>query len=130
MPAAVQDQGRHVFGKHPGEIQVTTKISSWTAVEQDLLHKCRLDANIDETAFARRHNISLAQLRELENGLGAFFYSPKIKAQVGCRLLQELGVESIEFASDVSETCPVSTRIFIKPFSARQVIAWVRDRLT
>lgn len=111
LPAAVQGQGRHIFGKHPGEIQVTTKIPSWTA-------------------FARRHNISLAQLRELENGLGAFFYSPKIKAQVGCRLLQELGVESIEFASDVSETCPVSTRIFIKPFSARQVIAWVRDRLT
>ena len=59
---------------------MTTTISSWTAVEQDLLHKCRLDANIDETTFARRHNISLAQLTELENGLGAFFYSPRINA--------------------------------------------------
>jgi hypothetical protein len=26
--------------------------------------------------------------------------------------------------------CPLRTHIFIKPFSARQVRAWVRDRLT
>ncbi len=65
----------------------------WTREEARLLQSLREAAGVDEAVFAKAHAISLSQLRTLEDRGASPFYSEKIKAQLGRRLLRRLGHE-------------------------------------
>ncbi len=64
---------------------------SWSREQEELLRTLREAARVDETVFAHKHAISVAQLRALEGRGHSPFYSEAIKARLGLRLLASLG---------------------------------------
>lgn len=65
---------------------------SWRSEDGQLLRSLREEAGIDELVFARSNTVSLAQLKELEQGgNSSFFYNPAIKRNTGVKLLKKLG---------------------------------------
>lgn len=67
--------------------------SSWRTEDGQLLRSLREEAGIDELVFARNNTVSLAQLKELEQGGDHSFYNPAIKRSTGVKLLKKLGHE-------------------------------------
>ena len=65
--------------------------TTWTAEDARLLRELRDASGIDPAAFARRCALSTGQLAELEKGGNGHFYSERIKAHTGRRLLAKLG---------------------------------------
>lgn len=65
----------------------------WCPEDGQLLQSLREKAGIDALLFARNNTVSLAQLRELEQGGESSFYSPLIKRSTGVKLLRKLGYE-------------------------------------
>ena len=65
----------------------------WCPEDGQLLQSLREKAGIDALVFARNNTVSLAQLRELEQGGESSFYSPLIKRSTGVKLLRKLGYE-------------------------------------
>ena len=64
---------------------------TWTESDAQQLKTLREQAGIPQAAFAKRHALSVAQVRELEGGKTGSFYSEDIKAHTGRRLLAALG---------------------------------------
>ena len=64
---------------------------TWTESDAQRLKALREQAGIAQAAFAKRHALSVAQVRELEGGKTGSFYSEDIKAHTGRRLLTALG---------------------------------------
>lgn len=64
---------------------------SWRSEDGQLLRSLREEAGIDELVFARGNTLSLAQLKELEQGGNSTFYTPTIKRSTGVKLLKKLG---------------------------------------
>jgi len=64
---------------------------SWTREQEELLLTLREAARVDETVFAHKHAIAVAQLRALEGRGHSPFYSDAIKARLGLKLLASLG---------------------------------------
>lgn len=65
----------------------------WNPEDGQLLQSLREKAGFDALVFARNNTVSLAQLRELEEGGESSFYSPLIKRSTGVKLLRKLGYE-------------------------------------
>lgn len=65
----------------------------WRPEDAQLLQSLRQKAGLDELVFARTNTVSLAQLRELEQGGESSFYNPQIKRSTGVKLLRKLGHE-------------------------------------
>ncbi len=65
-------------------------VRAWARDEEERLRTLREAARLEETAFAKRHAISVAQLRALEGRGTCPFYSEAIKARLGARLLASL----------------------------------------
>lgn len=63
----------------------------WTPARAALLLSLREAMRLDESVFAKRHAIAVAQLRALEGRGQTPFYSEAIKARLGERLLASLG---------------------------------------
>lgn len=70
-----------------------TNPTAWRPEDGHLLQKLRTHAGLDELVFARQNTLSLAQLRELESGIGHHFYNDPIKRNAGVKLLKKLGYE-------------------------------------
>lgn len=66
---------------------------AWRPEDGQLLQSLREKAGLDELVFARHNTVSLAQLRELEQGGESCFYNPQIKRSTGVKLLRKLGHE-------------------------------------
>jgi transcriptional regulator with XRE-family HTH domain len=64
---------------------------TWTESDAQRLKALREQAGIAQAAFAKRHALSVAQVRELEGGKSGSFYSEDIKAHTGSKLLAALG---------------------------------------
>jgi transcriptional regulator with XRE-family HTH domain len=64
---------------------------TWTESDAQQLKSLREQAGIPQAAFAKRHALSVAQVRELEGGKTGSFYSEDIRAHTGRRLLAALG---------------------------------------
>lgn len=64
---------------------------TWTESDAQQLKSLREQAGIPQAVFAKRHALSVAQVRELEGGKTGSFYSEDIKAHTGRRLLAALG---------------------------------------
>lgn len=64
---------------------------TWTDADAQQLKALRELAGTALPAFAQRHALSAAQVRELEGGKTGSFYSDDIKAHTGRRLLAALG---------------------------------------
>jgi transcriptional regulator with XRE-family HTH domain len=64
---------------------------TWTESDAQRLKALREQAGIAQAAFAKRHALSVAQVRELEGGQTGSFYSEDIKSHTGRRLLTALG---------------------------------------
>ena len=60
---------------------------TWTESDAQQLKTLREQAGIPQAAFAKRHALSVAQVRELEGGKTGSFYSEDIKAHTGRRLV-------------------------------------------
>lgn len=61
---------------------------------------------MNETVFAKRHAIAVAQLRALEGRGKAPFYSEAIKARLGERLLASLGHHAMAAVGAGTESLP------------------------
>lgn len=64
---------------------------TWTDSDAQRLKALREQAGTSHAAFAKRHSLSIGQVRELEGGSTGSFYSEDIKAHAGRRLLAALG---------------------------------------
>ena len=79
--------------------------SIWQAEDGRLLKDLRTSAGMDIHEFSRAASISVAQLRQLEDGGNELFYSQTIKFQMGRKLLRKLGADVVRIAEEpVPET--------------------------
>ena len=68
-------------------------LTTWSEKEGVLLKNLREGAGLDICVLARLNCISINQLRQLEDGGDFSFYSPKIKFDIGTKILKQLGSE-------------------------------------
>ena len=73
---------------------------SWLPEHAEQLKRLRLAAGVEITTLAKRHSISSAQVRQLEESGDSAFYSPEIKYTVGRKLIRSLGEEITEVDFD------------------------------
>ena len=76
----------------PENIRVSNP-SAYESCDPDYLRQLREASGADETWLARTACLSVAQVRQLEEGGDSLFYSPTIKRQAYKRLLMILGAE-------------------------------------
>jgi transcriptional regulator with XRE-family HTH domain len=69
--------------------------TTWLAEDGRLLKDLRIAAGWDTHDFSRSASISVAQLRQLEDGGNELFYSQSIKFQLGRKLLKKLGADIV-----------------------------------
>ena len=69
----------------------------WTAEDAQQLATLRAEAGLDVSTLAKRHSLSVHQVRQLEEGGHDRFYSQAIKLQVGRKLLRSLGGDLVVF---------------------------------
>jgi hypothetical protein len=85
---------------------------SWLPEHAAQLNRLRLAAGFEITTLAKKHSISSAQVRQLEESGDSTFYSPEIKYTVGRKLIRSLGEEITEvdfdgqFGSNALEEAP------------------------
>ena len=72
----------------------------WLPEHAEQLKRLRLAAGVDITTLAKKHSISSAQVRQLEESGDSTFYSPEIKYTVGRKLIRSLGEEITELDFD------------------------------
>jgi len=75
--------------------------SVYDTCDPDYLRQLREASGVEETWLARTACLSLAQVRQLEEGGESLFYSPTIKRQAYKRLLMLLGAEPPSVVVDV-----------------------------
>jgi hypothetical protein len=77
----------------------------WTSEDAQQLTTLRDAAGLDVSILAKRHSLSVHQVRQLEEGGDDRFYSQAIKLQVGRKLLRALGGDLVELpqVEDVAE---------------------------
>ena len=73
---------------------------SWLPEHAEQLKRLRLAAGVEITTLAKKHSISSAQVRQLEESGDSAFYSPEIKYTVGRKLIRSLGEEITELDFD------------------------------
>ena len=84
----------------------------WLPVHAAQLNRLRLAAGFEITTLAKKHSISSAQVRQLEESGDSTFYSPEIKYTVGRKLIRSLGEEITgvdfdgQFGSNALEEAP------------------------
>ncbi len=96
----------------------------WTDFDGAQLKAAREKAGVDLFSYARKVNLSTAQLLELEEGGNSYFYTPSIKFNTGKKLLSSFGgkteyerlredvlnqsrIESVEVEAILEATSPV-----------------------
>ena len=72
----------------------------WLPEHADQLKRLRLAAGVEITTLAKKHSLSSAQVRQLEESGDSTFYSPQIKYTVGRKLIRSLGEEITEVDFD------------------------------
>jgi len=96
---------------------------SWLPEHADQLKRLRLAAGVEITTLAKKHSISSAQVRQLEENGDSTFYSPEIKYTVGRKLIRSLGEEITEldfdgqFGSAALEDAPPLISANVQQFS-------------
>lgn len=85
----------------PENIRVSNP-SAYESCDPDYLRQLREASGADETWLARTACLSVAQVRQLEEGGDSLFYSPTIKRQAYKRLLMILGAEPPTVVVDVT----------------------------
>jgi hypothetical protein len=65
----------------------------WLPVDGALLKKLREEAGVEITTLARKHALSNAQVKQLEDGGDSSFYTPSIKLATGRKLLMHFGAD-------------------------------------
>lgn len=78
----------------------------WLAEDGRLLKDLRSSAGLDIHEFSRAASISVAQLRQLEDGGNELFYSQRIKFQMGRKLLNKLGADVIRVNEEAAPETP------------------------
>ena len=73
---------------------------SWLPEHAEQLKRLRLSAGVEITTLAKKHSLSSAQVRQLEESGDSAFYSPQIKYIVGRKLIRSLGEEITELDFD------------------------------
>ena len=79
------------------------------------LNSLRERAGIDITQLAKRHSLSVHQLRQLEEGGDDRFYSAAIKLQVGRKLLHALGGDLADLAPEADALATTEVESSVKP---------------
>jgi len=72
----------------------------WIPEHAEQLKRLRLAAGVEITTLAKKHSLSSAQVRQLEESGDSTFYSPQIKYTVGRKLIRSLGEEITELDLD------------------------------
>lgn len=78
----------------------------WLAEDGRLLKDLRTSAGLDIHEFSRAASISVAQLRQLEDGGNELFYSQRIKFQMGRKLLNKLGADVVRVNEEAAPETP------------------------
>jgi len=93
----------------------------WTEDDGQRLRASRFAAGFSESLLAKLNALSLAQLRELENGGQGSFYSPAIKAQVGRKLLRSLGADARGVSGNLSQAAQAQQNEVTKAIAALEL---------
>lgn len=80
----------------------------WTSEDEGVLRSLRATTKLEIYHLAKQHNLSENQVRELENGGCVFFYSEKIKFQVGKKILNSYGKTTVHSDFSNSDDTSVS----------------------
>jgi len=78
----------------------------WLTEDGRLLKDLRTSAGLDLHEFSRAASISVAQLRQLEDGGNELFYSQRIKFQMGRKLLNKLGADVVRVNEEAAPETP------------------------
>lgn len=87
---------------------MSTPSRIWTAEDAQQLNALREAAGLDIAVLAKRHSLSVHQVRQLEEGGDDRFYSQAIKLQVGRKLLRSLGGDLVELPQPDGVTDPAA----------------------
>jgi hypothetical protein len=87
----------------------------WTTEDAHLLQSLREAAGLDISILAKRHSLSIHQVRQLEEGGQDRFYSQAIKLQVGRKLLRSLGGDLVELPEPVAAELVVEQPVMVIP---------------
>ena len=94
----------------------------WLPEHAEQLKRLRLAAGVEITTLAKKHSLSSAQVRQLEESGDSTFYSPEIKYTVGRKLIRSLGEEITELDFDgqfgftaLEEAPPMNAANFQQP---------------
>lgn len=100
----------------------TTRI--WLPEDAEQLKSLRLAAGLDIAILAKRHSLSVHQVRQLEEGGVDLFYSQAIKLQVGRKLLRALGGELLVLSPvpDSAQTANAESSVMPEPVHASVVV--------
>lgn len=98
---------------------------TWRSEDGQLLRSLREEAGIDELVFARSNTVSLAQLKELEQGGNSSFYNPTIKRSTGVKLLKKLGHELVTPELVIVANEPAELSVNESPVAMAHAIAQV-----
>jgi hypothetical protein len=72
----------------------------WLPEHADQLKRLRLAVGMEITTLAKKHSLSSAQVKQLEESGDTTFYSPEIQYTVGRKLIRSLGEEITELDFD------------------------------
>ena len=100
---------------------------TWRSEDGQLLRSLREEAGIDELVFARSNTVSLAQLKELEQGGNSSFYNPAIKRSTGVKLLKKLGHELVTPELHIVADEPAEPSVNESPAAMATAMAQVPD---
>lgn len=100
------------------------QIRIWSQEDAQQLSALREAAGLDVSVLAKRHSLSIHQVRQLEEGGDDRFYSSAIKLQVGRKLLRALGGDLVEVRqlSEETELADLPSTPIPKPVHASDAV--------
>lgn len=103
---------------------MTAQTRIWTSEDAQLLAKLREEAELDVSILAKRHSLSVHQVRQLEEGGDTHFYSQAIKLQVGRKLLRSLGGDLVALPelADTDDKTDTSLALATQPIATASAL--------
>jgi transposase-like protein len=104
---------------------MATQNRIWSTQDAQQLIALRKAAGLDVSVLAKRHSLSIHQVRQLEEGGDDRFYSSAIKWQAGRKLVRALGgdlVEAVREPSEETELVDMPSTSMPKPAHASEAV--------
>lgn len=104
---------------------MSTPTRIWTVDDAQQLTLLRETAGLDISIVAKRHSLSVHQVRQLEEGGDDRFYSQAIKLQVGRKLLRAFGGDLVDLPQEevsIDQPAEAAPSVIPEPLHASAVV--------